>query len=31
MRKSGKVDNFKQIKQLNKAIQKHIQIQTLPS
>jgi len=26
-----KVDNFKQIKQLKKAIQKHIQIQTLPS
>jgi transposase-like protein len=26
-----KVDNFKQIKELKKAIQKHIQIQTLPS
>ncbi len=26
-----KVDNFKQIKQLKKAIQKHIQIQNLPS
>ncbi len=26
-----KVDNFKQIKQLKKAIQNHIQIQNLPS